>query len=95
MGFKVQFIVVLPKRDAVVVMTGLLPIEGGLREAKNVQIARQIVNEHLLPALDGKATAAGEADAGAALAQELVLSLRSQPAPGAAPDPFETGTPRK
>ena len=55
MGFKGQFIVVLPKRDAVVVMTSMLPIEGGLRDAKNVQIFRQIVNDHVLPALDAKA----------------------------------------
>jgi CubicO group peptidase (beta-lactamase class C family) len=96
MGFKGQFIVVLPKRDAVVVMTSLLPIEGGLRDAKNVQIFRQIVNDYVLPALDGKAApAGGQADAAEALAKELAASEQSRPAPGATPDPYETDTPRK
>jgi CubicO group peptidase (beta-lactamase class C family) len=92
MGFKGQFIVVLPKRDAVVVMTSLLPIEGGLRDAKNVQIFRRIVNDHVLPALDAKE---GSADGGEALAKELATSEQSHPAPGATPDPYETDTPRK
>ena len=96
MGFKGQFIVALPKRDAVVVMTSQLPIEGGLREAKNVQIFRQIMNDYVLPALDAKAgPAGGQADAGEALAKELATSEQSHPAPGATPDPYETDTPRK
>jgi CubicO group peptidase (beta-lactamase class C family) len=98
MGFKGQFIVALPKRDAVVVMTSLLPIEGGLRDAKNVQIFRQIMNDYVVPALDAKAGPAGgqaEADAEKALANELATSEQSHPAPGATPDPYETDTPRK
>ena len=94
MGFKGQFIVVLPKRDAVVVMTSMLPIEGGLRDAKNVQIFRQIVNDHILPALDRTSVAEGQTSADA-LAKELTLSAQSRPAPGAVPDPDETDTPRK
>lgn len=94
MGFKGQFIVVLPKRDAVVVMTSMLPIEGGLRDAKNVQIFRQIVNDHILPALDRTSVAEGQTSADA-LAKELALSAQSRPAPGAVPDPYETDTPRK
>jgi CubicO group peptidase (beta-lactamase class C family) len=33
MGFKGQFITVLPKENAVVVMTSILPTDGGLRDA--------------------------------------------------------------
>ena len=95
MAFKGQFITALPKRDAVVVMTSMLPIEGGLRDAKNVQIFRQIVNEHILPALDAKAGPADQASAEEALAKELTLASQSQPTPGVAPDPYETDTPRK
>ncbi|WP_418157837.1 serine hydrolase domain-containing protein [Benzoatithermus flavus] len=94
MGFKGQFIVVLPKRDTVVVMTSLLPIEGGLRDAGNVQIFREIVNGHILPAL-AAGSGPGDPSAAAALAHELALAQASNPPPGAAPDPFETDTPRK
>jgi CubicO group peptidase (beta-lactamase class C family) len=94
MGFKGQFIVVLPERDAVVVMTSQLPIEGGLRDARNVQIFREIVNDHVLPALAG-GSGSGDPSADAALARELALARASNPPPGAAPDPFETDTPRK
>ena len=94
MGFKGQFIVVLPKRDAVVVMTSMLPIEGGLRDAKNVQIFRQIVNDHILRALDRTSVPEGQTSADA-LVKELSLSAQSRPAPGAVPDPYETDTPRK
>lgn len=93
MGFKGQFIVALPERDAVVVMTSLLPIEGGLRDAKNVQIFREIVNRHVLPALS--ASGSPDASADEALARELELAKASNPPPGAAPDPYETDTPRK
>jgi CubicO group peptidase (beta-lactamase class C family) len=95
MGFKGQFIMVLPNRNAVVVMTSLLPIEGGLRDAKNVQIFRQIVNDHILPALARKTVADGQDAAADALARELAASAQSTPAPGAPLDPYETDTPRK
>jgi hypothetical protein len=94
MGFKGQFIVALPERDAVIVMTSLLPIEGGLRDARNVQIFRRIVNDHILPALAG-GSGSGDPSADAALAHELALAKASNPPPGAEPDPYETDTPRK
>lgn len=87
MGFKGQFVTALPERDAVVVMTGMLPIEGGLRHAKNVRIFRDVVNDYILPALDA-GTAADEADQ-AALEAELAASLASDPEPGVFVDPTD------
>ena len=51
MGFKGQFISMLPEKNTVVVMTGMLPIEGGLRHAKDVRIFRDIMNDYVIPAL--------------------------------------------
>ncbi len=59
-----------------------------------MQILRQIMNEFIVPALDGKTRAADQVTADA-LAKELAMSEQSRPAPGAASDPYETDTPRK
>nr|WP_230945600.1 serine hydrolase [Burkholderia pseudomultivorans] len=89
MGFKGQFITVLPKRNTVVVMTGVLPIDGGLRDAQNVKLFRRMVNGYILPALDGGADAQASADAQAALRQELAASARADGVPGAQVDPTD------
>jgi len=52
MGFKGQFITVLPKRQAVVVMTGILPTDGGLRTATYLNLYRRMVNDYILPAME-------------------------------------------
>ncbi len=88
MGFKGQFITVLPAQRAVVVMTSMLPIEGGLQTAKNVQLFRQMLEDYILPALDGGA-APSEA-AREALLDELELSRRSQGVAGVEADPTDT-----
>jgi CubicO group peptidase (beta-lactamase class C family) len=88
MGFKGQFISVLPKRNTVVVMTSMLPIEGGLRNAKNVRIFRDIVNDFIIPATDNKTTPSEAAQQ--ALHNELKLSAQSQGNPGVAADPTDT-----
>jgi CubicO group peptidase (beta-lactamase class C family) len=93
MGFKGQFIVVLPKRDAVVVMTSLLPIEGGLRDAENVKIMRRIMKDYVIPALDGGTGATVSASIRNTLDNELKLSAASMPIPGTEADP--TDTPRR
>ena len=93
MGFKGQFIVVLPKRDAVVVMTSLLPIEGGLRDAENVKIMRRIMKDYVIPALDGGTGAPVSASIRNTLDNELKLSAASMPTPGTEADP--TDTPRR
>jgi hypothetical protein len=90
MGFKGQFIVVLPKRDAVVVMTSLLPIEGGLRDAENVKIMRRIMKDYVIPALDGGTGATVSASARNTLDNELKLSAASMPTPGTEADPTDT-----
>lgn len=87
MGFKGQFVTALPEHDAVVVMTGMLPIDGGLRHAKNVRIFRDVVNDYILPALDA-GSAAGETDQ-AALEAELAASRDSHPEPGVFADPTD------
>ncbi len=51
MGFKGQFITVLPKRNAVVVMNGILPTDGGLRTATYLNLYRRMVNDYILPAM--------------------------------------------
>lgn len=91
MGFKGQFITVLPKRNAVVVMTGVLPVEGGLRDAENVKLFRRMVNGYILPALDGAASSvqASGGDARAALTRELDLSAHAEGVPGTQVDPTD------
>jgi CubicO group peptidase (beta-lactamase class C family) len=89
MGFKGQFIVALPQRNAVVVMTSMLPIEGGLRESKNVLAIRHMVNDFVLPALDNKAHASLTPASRKALAHEIDLASHHQGRPGAPADPTD------
>jgi CubicO group peptidase (beta-lactamase class C family) len=84
MGFKGQFITVLPKENAVVVMTSILPTEGGLRDATYLNLYRRMVNDYVLPAMHGTTDAASAASADQALRKELELSARSQGVPGTA-----------
>ncbi|NLP60751.1 serine hydrolase domain-containing protein [Paraburkholderia sacchari] len=89
MGFKGQFITVLPKRNTVIVMTSMLPIEGGLRDAKNVQMFRQMVSGYIVPALDNAQHAKPSDARRQALAQELEVSARTQGIPGTSMDPTD------
>ncbi|WP_082140356.1 serine hydrolase [Halomonas sp. PR-M31] len=93
MGFKGQFITMLPKRDTVVVVTSMLPIEGGLRHAKNVRIFRDIVNDYILPATDANAETQPSEKAQEALRQELDASASSRGEPRVFVDP--TDQPRR
>jgi len=90
MGFKGQFIVALPERNTVVVMTSMLPIEGGLRESKNVLAIRHMVNDFVLPALDNKRQATLSPASKKALLKELDLAAHIQGKPGAPADPTDT-----
>ena len=90
MGFKGQFIVVLPERNAVVVMTSMLPIEGGLRESRNVLAIRRMVNDYVLPALSNQAHAKPTPARHKALARELELASQHQGQSGAPADPTDT-----
>lgn len=89
MGFKGQFIVVLPQRNAVVVMTSMLPIEGGLRESKNVLAIRHMVNDFVLPALDNRSHARSTPASRKALSDELEKAAHHQGRPGAPVDPTD------
>ncbi|RQR45083.1 MULTISPECIES: serine hydrolase [unclassified Burkholderia] len=92
MGFKGQFITVLPKRNTVIVMTGVLPVDGGLRDAENVKLFRRMVNGYILPALDGGAASGqggGAGDTLAALRDELEVSARTAGVPGTQLDPTD------
>jgi CubicO group peptidase (beta-lactamase class C family) len=89
MGFKGQFIIALPQRNAVVVMTSMLPIEGGLRESKNVLAIRRMVNDFVLPAFDNKRQATLNAASQKALINELDLASHTQGKPGAPADPTD------
>ena len=84
MGFKGQFITVLPKENAVVVMTSILPTDGGLRDATYLNLYRHMVNDYVLPAMHGKVHTASAGSAEQALREELELSAKTQGVSGTA-----------
>ncbi|HKT99370.1 MAG TPA: serine hydrolase [Paraburkholderia sp.] len=84
MGFKGQFITVLPAQHAVVVMTSLLPTDGGLRDATYLQQYRRMVNEYILPALAPASKPVESAAKTQALREELGKSRQTQGIPGTA-----------
>ncbi|MEH6628853.1 MAG: serine hydrolase [Motiliproteus sp.] len=93
MGFKGQFISVLPDRNTVVVMTSMLPIDGGLRHGKNVRIFRNIVNDYVIPATQANPALTMSDATKKVLTRELKISGLSVGVPGVFVDP--TDTPRK
>ena len=90
MGLKGQFIVALPERNAVVVMTSMLPIEGGLRESKNVLAIRRMVKDFVLPALDNPTHAKLTPASKKTLTHELAAAAQHQGRPGAPVDATDT-----
>ena len=70
MGFRGQFMTILPKRNAVIVMTSLLPETGGVKDAAFLQLYRRMVNDYVLPALQGATAASFTGSAQQALRQE-------------------------
>jgi CubicO group peptidase (beta-lactamase class C family) len=89
MGFKGQFIAVLPARRTVVVMTSMLSIDGGLRDADNVKVFRRIVGDYVLPAI-GNGVQDDAAARNDALKKELSEARSSQGVPGTSADPTDT-----
>ncbi|RYE70736.1 MAG: class C beta-lactamase-related serine hydrolase, partial [Oxalobacteraceae bacterium] len=83
MGFKGQFITVLPKQRAVVVMTGILPTDGGLRTGTYLNIYRRMVNDYILPAMQTIPRPIPNEAAKQALRRELELSAQVKGIPGA------------
>ncbi|MFM0552024.1 serine hydrolase [Paraburkholderia sediminicola] len=84
MGFKGQFITVLPAQHAVVVMTGLLPTDGGLRDATYLNLYRRMVNEFILPALTPSRKPVATAARTHALRDELERARQTRGVPGTA-----------
>jgi CubicO group peptidase (beta-lactamase class C family) len=84
MGYKGQFITVLPKQNAVVVINSIMSTQGGLRDAKYLELYRHMVNDLVLPALQAGATVAPSAERAAALRHELELAQHSKGVPGTA-----------
>jgi CubicO group peptidase (beta-lactamase class C family) len=82
MGFKGQFITVLPKERAVVVMTGILPTDGGLRTGTYVNQYRRMVNDYILPAMKMIPKPPPTDAAQQALRKEIELSAQSKGVPG-------------
>ena len=89
MGFKGKFITVLPERNTVIVMTSIMSVAGGLRDAKNLQTFRQMVNDYAIPALDNAHHARPSAQRRATLRHELALSAQTKGMPGAQVDPTD------
>jgi CubicO group peptidase (beta-lactamase class C family) len=84
MGFKGQFITVLPQHNAVVVMNSIMSTEGGLRDAKYLELYRRMVNDYVLPALKPAPKVAPSSEREAALRRELGLARQSKGIPGTA-----------
>ncbi|AWN35196.1 serine hydrolase domain-containing protein [Methylobacterium radiodurans] len=82
MGFKGQFITVLPKQNAVVVMTGILPTDGGLRTATYLNLYRRMVNDFVLPAMHAVPKPAFDEARRKALKRELELAAQTRGEPG-------------
>lgn len=82
MGFKGQFITVLPQQRAVVVMTAILPTDGGLRTGTYLNLYRRMVNDYVLPALQAYPAPAIDMTARRALEQELALAAQTPGIPG-------------
>ena len=93
MGFKGQFILVLPAHHAVVTMTSMLPIEGGLRDATNLQLFRYMVVNYVLPAIEDGAHGPASEDRREMLLHELQISEHTTGTPGVGSDP--TDVPQK
>ena len=81
MGFKGQFITVLPKEHAVVVMTAILATDGGLRNGTYLNIYRRIVNDYILPAMKTIPKPAPTEMSQQALRRELELSAQFRALP--------------
>ncbi|MFC5523280.1 serine hydrolase domain-containing protein [Polaromonas jejuensis] len=82
MGFKGQFITVLPKERAVVVMTGILATDGGLRTGTYLNQYRRMVNDYILPAMKTIPRPQVTEAAQQALRKELELSAQVKGVPG-------------
>ena len=74
-------------------MTSMLPIEGGLRDAKNLQLFRYMMSDYILSALTNKEGGKLSDTTKQGLVAELQLAEQSKGTPGAEADPTDTPRP--
>ena len=65
-------------------MNSIMSTEGGLRDAKYLDLYRTMVNDYVLPALQAGSAVKPSAERKAALAQELALAHATHGKPGTA-----------
>jgi CubicO group peptidase (beta-lactamase class C family) len=85
-GFKGQFITVLPNSKAVVVMTGTMNIDGGLRDAVYRLQYINMINDYVMKALHPRQPAKASTEATDALNAETKAAFESQGTPGTTVD---------
>jgi CubicO group peptidase (beta-lactamase class C family) len=88
-GFKGQFITVLPKSRAVIVMTGTMNIDGGLRDAVYRLQYINMLNDYVMKALHPRNLAKASTEATDALNAEIKAAFESQGTPGTTVDPTD------
>jgi CubicO group peptidase (beta-lactamase class C family) len=88
-GFKGQFITVLPNSKAIIVMTGTMNIDGGLRDAVYRLQYINMVNDYVMKALHPRQPAKASTEATAALNAEIKAAFESQGTPGTTVDPTD------
>ena len=88
-GFKGQFITVLPKSKAVIVMTGTMNIDGGLRDGVYRLQYINMLNDYVMKALHPRNPAKASSEATDALNVEIKAAFESQGTPGTKVDPTD------
>jgi CubicO group peptidase (beta-lactamase class C family) len=88
-GFKGQFITVLPNSKAVIVMTGTMNIDGGLRDAVYRLQYINMMNDYVMKALHPRHPAKASTEATDALNTEIKAAFESQGTPGTTIDPTD------
>jgi CubicO group peptidase (beta-lactamase class C family) len=88
-GFKGQFITVLPESKAVIVMTGTMSIDGGLRDGVYRLQYINMLNDYVMKALHPRNRAKVSKEATDALNAEIKAAFESQGTPGTTVDPTD------
>jgi CubicO group peptidase (beta-lactamase class C family) len=88
-GFKGQFITVLPESKAVIVMTGTMNIDGGLRDAVYRLQYINMLNDYVMKALHPRNPVKASPEATDALNTEIKAAFESQGTPGTTVDPTD------
>jgi hypothetical protein len=73
----------------VIVMTSVMSVDGGLRDAKNLRQFREMVNGYVIPALDNRRRARPSERARTQVRRELAINAQTQGVPGTQVDPTD------